>query len=102
MKNWLLAEFGFDVRAMEQTPRTCGSAENSAFRSGFSDPPMPVPVGSPPCAMKPSITRGNKTPRSEERRVGKEGVGTRRNRWSPENKKKQQRRRSKTNAQRFK
>src|SRR3546814_1331621 len=52
MKNWLLAEFGFDVRAMEQTPRTCGSAENSAFRSGFSDPPMPVPVGSPPCAMR--------------------------------------------------
>ena len=44
-------------RAMEQTPRTCGSAENSALRFGFLEPPMPVPVGSPPCAMKPSITR---------------------------------------------
>jgi hypothetical protein len=35
---------------------------NSALRSGLSEPPMPVPVGSPPCAMKPSITRWNTTP----------------------------------------
>ena len=39
MKNWLLAEFGLVVRAMEQTPRTCGSSENSAFRFGFFEPP---------------------------------------------------------------
>ena len=62
MKNWLLAEFGALVRAIEQTPRTCGSRENSAFRSGFFDPPEPVPVGSPPWAMKPAITRWKTTP----------------------------------------
>ena len=32
MKNWLLAEFGSLVRAIEQTPRTCGSAENSCLQ----------------------------------------------------------------------
>ena len=62
MKNWLLAEFGLEVRAIEQTPRTCGSLENSAFRFGLSEPPEPVPVGSPPWAMKPGITRWNTTP----------------------------------------
>ena len=35
MKNWLLAEFGFCERAIEQTPRTCGSALNSAGRFGM-------------------------------------------------------------------
>ena len=44
MKNWLLAEFGSLVRAIEQTPRTCGSAENSAFRFGLYEPPVPLPV----------------------------------------------------------
>ncbi len=62
MKNWLLAEFGALVRAIEQTPRTWGSALNSALRSGFFEPPMPVPCGQPPCAMKPGITRWNFTP----------------------------------------
>src|SRR6185312_12194420 len=57
MKNWLLAEFGLAVRAIEQAPRTCGALENSAGRFGRSDPPLPVPVGSPPWAMKPGITR---------------------------------------------
>jgi hypothetical protein len=45
MKNCELAEFGALVRAIEQTPRTCGSLENSALRSGRSEPPDPVPVG---------------------------------------------------------
>src|SRR4029079_3813361 len=62
MKNWLLAELGLDERALEHTPRTCGASENSAFRLGFLEPPMPVPVGSPPWAMKPGITRWNTTP----------------------------------------
>ena len=62
MKNWLLAESGALVRAMEQTPRTCGSAENSAFRFALLEPPLPVPLGSPPWAMKPGITRWNTTP----------------------------------------
>ena len=62
MKNWLLALCGLLARAIEQTPRTCGSSLNSACRSGLSDPPMPVPCGQPPCAMKPSITRWNFTP----------------------------------------
>src|SRR5262249_26135592 len=58
MKNWLLAEFGSLVRAIEQTPRTWGSAENSCFRFGFEEPPVPLKFfPSPPCAMKPSITR---------------------------------------------
>ena len=61
MKNWLLALFGLDERAIEAVPRTCGSPLNSAARSGLSDPLMPVPVGSPPWAMKPSITRWNTT-----------------------------------------
>ena len=62
MKNWLLAELGSLVRAIEQAPRTCGSRLNSAFRSGFDEPPMPRPVGSPPWAMKPAITRWKTTP----------------------------------------
>ncbi len=43
-------------RAIEQMPRTCGSSLNSAGIF-LPEPPEPVPVGSPPCAMKPSITR---------------------------------------------
>src|SRR5690606_36987753 len=62
MKNWELAEFGFWERAIEQVPRTWLMFENSAFRSGLSEPPMPVPVGSPACAMKPSITRWKTMP----------------------------------------
>ena len=62
MKNWLLALFGSEVRAMEQTPRTCGASENSCFRFGFLEPEVPVPVGSPPWAMKPGITRWKTTP----------------------------------------
>src|SRR5688500_3530786 len=62
MKNWLLALSGSDVRAIEQTPRTCGSELNSAFKLGRSDPPMPMPLGSPPWAMKPGITRWKMTP----------------------------------------
>ena len=58
----LPAEFGFEERAMEQTPRTCGSRLNSAVRFGLSEPPEPVPVGSPPWAMKPGITRWKTTP----------------------------------------
>ena len=50
------------ARAMEQMPRTCGSALNSCFRFGYFEPPMPVPVGSPPWAMKPSMTRWNTMP----------------------------------------
>ena len=62
MKNCEFAECGKLVRAIEQVPRTCGSALNSALRSGSSEPPEPVPVGSPVWAMKPSMTRWNGTP----------------------------------------
>ena len=62
MKNWLLAEFGAEVRAIEQVPRTCGSGLNSAFRSGFFELPVPVPFGQPVCAMKPAITRWKTMP----------------------------------------
>src|SRR3546814_6139981 len=57
MKNWLFALFGLAERAIEQTPRTWGSLLTSAGRLGRSDPLMPVPVGSPPCALKPGIKR---------------------------------------------
>ena len=58
MKNWLFALFGSEVRAMPHVPRRKWRLlVNSAGRSGSFDPPVPVPVGSPPCAMKPSITR---------------------------------------------
>ena len=40
----------------ETEPRLCGSLENSAL-SVSPMPPVPVPVGSPVWAMKPSITR---------------------------------------------
>ena len=53
---------GVGVRAIDTVPRTCGSLENSALRSGRSDPLVPVPLGSPPCAMKPGMTRWNFTP----------------------------------------
>ena len=62
MKNWLLALLGSEVRAMEQTPRAWRSFENSAFRLGFFEPEVPVPVGSPPWAMKPAMTRWKTTP----------------------------------------
>ena len=44
MKNCELAESGLDERAIETVPRTCGSALNSALRSGYFDPPVPVPL----------------------------------------------------------
>ena len=57
MKNWLFALSSLWARAIDTVPRKCGTALNSALRSGSGDPPVPVPVGSPVCAMKPSITR---------------------------------------------
>ena len=48
--------------AIDTVPRRCGMALNSALRSGSCDPPPPVPVGSPVCAMKPSITRWKASP----------------------------------------
>src|SRR5688572_22319810 len=62
MKNWLLAELGTSVRAIDVTPRRWGKSLNSAARSGSFDPPAPVPVGSPPWAMKPGITRWKASP----------------------------------------
>ena len=47
MKNWELAESGLDERAAETVPRTCFSSENSALRSGLSEPPVPLPFGQP-------------------------------------------------------
>src|SRR5208337_2456850 len=42
MKNCELAELGLDARAIDTVPRTCGSALNSAWRSGYFDPPVPL------------------------------------------------------------
>ena len=39
-----------------------GSDENSCLMFGLDEPEVPVPVGSPPWAMKPGITRWNTTP----------------------------------------
>src|SRR3546814_17861604 len=81
MQNCELALLGFIVRAIEQTPRTLCSRLNSAGSSGLSEPPVPVPVGSPPCALVPG--------RSEERRVGKECVSSCGSRCTPDHIKKQ-------------
>ena len=42
MKNWLLAEFGSIARAMPTVPFSNGWSENSAGRSGMSEPPVPA------------------------------------------------------------
>ena len=43
MKNCELAEFGFWARAMPTMPRSkCAFLENSAGRSGSSEPPVPA------------------------------------------------------------
>src|SRR3954447_7331386 len=57
MKNCEFAESGSLERAMPTVPRLNGVLENSALRFGRLDFPVPVPVGSPVCAMKPPITR---------------------------------------------
>ena len=44
MKNCELPEFGFCDRAIPTTPRSKGSLENSAGRSGCSEPPVPGPA----------------------------------------------------------
>src|SRR5690606_7004292 len=46
MKNCELAEFGFWARAIEQVPRPWFMFENSAWRSGLLEPPMPARRGS--------------------------------------------------------
>ena len=49
-------------RAMPTTPRLNGTCENSCFRFGYFEPPVPLKFWpSPVCAMKPSITRWNGT-----------------------------------------
>src|SRR4051812_41765104 len=49
-------------RAMPTMPRVNGTLENSCFRFGYFDPPVPLKFWpSPVCAMKPSITRWNGT-----------------------------------------
>ena len=62
MKNWLLALSSLCARAIDTVPRRWGIGLNSAFRSGSCDPPVPSPLGSPPCAMKPGMTRWNFSP----------------------------------------
>ena len=64
MKNWQLAEsLLLPLRAMPTMPRLNGVLENSAFRSGYFEFPVPSPLPpSPVCAMKPAITRWNGTP----------------------------------------
>ena len=61
MKNCESALSGWPARAIEAVPRTWGSAENSAL-SFWPEPPVPSPLGSPVCTMKPSMTRWNLRP----------------------------------------
>src|SRR6202043_2899430 len=62
-KNWELAVSTLAPRrAMPTMPRLNGTLENSAFKLGYFDPPVPLKFWpSPVCAMKPSITRWNGT-----------------------------------------
>src|SRR5208282_1495461 len=53
MKNCELAESGSLERAMPSVPRVKCVLLNSAGRMGRVEPPVPVPVGSPVCAMNP-------------------------------------------------
>src|SRR5690606_32956370 len=71
MKNCELPELGLCARAMPTTPRSKGSFENSAGRSGRSEPPAPArprPLPAFPCftspvwALNPSMTRWKTTP----------------------------------------
>ena len=63
MKNWLFALFGIvGARHRRDAANMRLAWLNSAGRFGLSEPCMPVPVGSPPCAMNPGITRWNTTP----------------------------------------
>src|SRR3954454_14836744 len=49
-------------RAIPTRPRLNGTLENSAFRLGYFEPPVPLKFWpSPVCAMNPSITRWNGT-----------------------------------------
>ena len=50
------------ARTMEQVPRTCGSALNSALRLGDFELPVPVPCGHPVWAMNPPIMRWKTMP----------------------------------------
>src|SRR3954447_13122383 len=62
MKNCELAESLLAERAMPTMPRLNGTLENSAFRFGYFEPPVPLKfLPSPVCAMKPSMTRWNGT-----------------------------------------
>src|SRR5437763_560284 len=62
-KNWELAVSTLSPRrAMPTMPRLKGTLENSAFRFGYFEPPVPLKFcPSPVWAMKPSITRWNGT-----------------------------------------
>src|SRR5258708_19681093 len=59
MKNCELAESLLSPRrAMPTTPRLNGTLENSAFKFGYFEPPVPLKVWPQPvCAMNRSITR---------------------------------------------
>ena len=56
IKNCEFALSGCWDLAIPRTPLTNGLSLNSALISERSEPPIPVPVGSPVCAIKPSIT----------------------------------------------
>src|SRR5438477_12337504 len=63
MKNCELALSTLSPRlAIPTTPRVNGTLENSCFKFGYLEPPLPLNFSpSPVCAIKPSITRWNGT-----------------------------------------
>ena len=62
MKNWLLAA----VRVLGARHRRDAAQEGQVVELGLQvgkvEPPSPVPLGSPPWAMKPGITRWKMRP----------------------------------------
>ena len=74
IKNWLLALFGSADLAADNIPRVWAISENSAYKSGKSEPPVPakdkLKLGllefpnftSPVWAINPSITLWKTTP----------------------------------------
>ena len=67
MKNWELALLGLEERAMFSTPRVCFRSFFTPFWANsplisLSEPPVPLPRGSPPWIMKPEMMRWKVNP----------------------------------------
>ena len=56
MKNWLPPEWGWPVFAIAMVPLMLECPLPNSSSIVYPGPPIPVPVGSPPWIMNPSMT----------------------------------------------